>query len=125
MLRPVVTFLTVTTLLVAAWVAFAVYLMAIFYGIFNGLNYHDALSESILVPSLMFYMTSPTFLVQEAAWYGLAKRKVWGREAATVAAMVLIFTIIGIAFAYWMLKQMWPAQAPAAATASATATATA
>ena len=108
----------VTTLLVVGWLALIIHIdqvihaMAVKAGDLQGI-------DSIV--AIVFLLGLPTFLVQGAALYGLRSRRIWGREAATVAAVALAFTIVGIPFAYWALKRMWPSSATSVATAGAPA----
>jgi hypothetical protein len=115
--KPVEVLFTVTTFLVIGWLAFILYIDHVIHSIVS-----NAAANGIdSIVAIAFVLGLPTFLLQGAALYGLRFRKTWGREAATVAAVVLAFTIIGIPFAYWALKRMWPSSATSAAPAGAPA----
>lgn len=68
-------------------------------------------TESVTLP--------PNLPPPAAALYGLLRRTLWGRETATLAAIALMFTVVGIPFGYLTLKQMWPARLAEASLAPA------
>ena len=103
------TFFGVTTFLVLGWIAYVIYLDLLIRSIFAGVKLDPAGADPIVATA--FVMGLPTYLLQGAAFYGLRFRKVWGREAATLAAIVIAFTVVGIPFSYWALKKMWPTTA--------------
>jgi hypothetical protein len=109
---------TVTTGLVLGWLALVIYIDQVIHSIAHSAGDLTGIDTIVAVA---FALGLPTFVLQGAALYGLRFRKTWGREAATVAAVVLMFTIVGIPFAYWALKKMWPAGATMAAPVGAPA----
>ena len=116
--KPVEWLFTATTFLVVGWVAYIIYIDQFIHSIAR--NGSDVNGLDTIV-AIAFVLGLPAFILQGAALYGLRFRKIWGREAATVAAVVLMFTIIGIPFAYWSLKKLWPSSVVTAAPAGAPA----
>ena len=64
-----------------------------------------------LLPVLLvatWIVALPILTLQLAALYGLRMRRHWGREAATAAALVWAFTIVGIPLTWATIRTLWP-----------------
>ena len=109
----------VGTGLVLGWLVFSVALDLLLTSIFAGLQLHapEVTAASIVVFGA--YLGLGAFILQGAALYGLLCRSLWGREAATLAAIALMFTVVAIPFSYLALKQMWPVRLAEASPAPA------
>lgn len=89
--------------LLLGWVGFTAWIRATVMSTTTG--HIDLLPILVIATS---FIAGPIFFLQGAALYGLVTRRHWGREAATAASLVWAFTIVGLPFAYYSIRALWP-----------------